>query len=86
MRYFRRFNKKYPMTKEFFSFDGRILRCILIKYSRDMEVLDYEMRPTQNQLDSFIADSEEISQEQFDYAKIIIDKLRVILRYSYFEI
>lgn len=86
MRYFKRFDKRHPMTKEFFSFDGRILRCILIKYSRDMEILDYELKPTGNQLNGFIGNSEEISKEQFDYAKIILDKLRVILRYSYFNI
>lgn len=86
MKYYRRFDKAHPMTKELFSLNNGIMRCILIRYTRDVEILDYTFKVDNERLKELLHDTEEISEEQFKNANTIIEKLRVILRYSYFNI
>ena len=44
MEYFKRFDLKNPSVKEFFSLEDGKLRCIIIKFNNETEVLDYYIK------------------------------------------
>lgn len=84
MEYFKRFNTKNPSVKEFFSLENGRLRCIIIKFNNETEVLDYYIKG--ERINEYLLSAEKIDKETFEKAKSVIDRLNTILRYNYFNL
>lgn len=84
MEYFKRFDLKNPSVKEFFSLEDGKLRCIIIKFNNETEVLNYYIKG--DKINEYLLFAEKIDKETFDKAKSVVDRLNTILRYNYFNL